>query len=89
MIHVVRAKDWIRLTLTGLFVAGSVWAVRAASQTKVSGRGALLRPRRVVFVQTLAGGRLEALPVHAGDVVRKRRFAGANGTSRTSQAHSG
>jgi HlyD family secretion protein len=72
MLHVVRAKDWIPLlTLTGLLLAGSIWAVEGSVPTKVAGRGALLRPRRVVSIQTLAGGRLEALSLHAGDIVRK------------------
>jgi NHLM bacteriocin system secretion protein len=77
LMHVVRAKDWIPLlALTGLLAVGGVWAVAGSVPTKVFGRGVLLRPRRIVSVQALGGGRLEALLVHTGDAVRKGDLLG-------------
>jgi HlyD family secretion protein len=77
LMRVVRAKDWIPLTvLTGLFAMGGVWTVLGNVPTKVFGRGVLLRPRRVVSVQALGGGRLEALNVRPGDAVKKGDLLG-------------
>jgi HlyD family secretion protein len=72
LLRVVRARDWIPLVaLAGLLALGGVWTLLGSVPTKVAGRGVLLRPRRVVPVQALGGGRLEALSVRAGDLVQK------------------
>jgi HlyD family secretion protein len=44
--------------------------------TTVNGRGVLVRPRRIVSVQALGGGRLETLEVRVGDLVRKGAVLG-------------
>ena len=70
LMHVVGAKDWIPLLAVAVLLAiGGGWAVLGNVPTKVSGRGVLLQPRRVVAVQSLASGRLEALNVRPGDLV--------------------
>jgi HlyD family secretion protein len=72
LMRVVSAKDWIPLVVIGgLFIVFAVWCVFGNLPTAVTGRGVLLRPRRMVPVQALGGGRLEALNVHAGDNIKK------------------
>src|SRR5262245_4687611 len=72
LMRVVRPKDWIPLaTLSGLLAVGCVWAAVGSVPTKVAGRGVLLRPRRVVSIQALGGGRLDAFNVRPGELVKK------------------
>ena len=69
--RVVSANDWLPLAaIAALFVAFSVWCVFGSVPSAVTGRGVLLRPRRVVGVQALGGGRLVSLAVHIGDQVQ-------------------
>ena len=71
LMRVVGAKDWIPLAvIAGLFVAFSAWCAFGSLPTTVTGRGVLLRPRRVVAVEALGGGRLVSLTVHTGDEVQ-------------------
>ena len=71
LMRVVGAKDWIPLAvLAGLFVAFLIWCIFGSLPTAVTGRGVLLRPRRVVPVQVLGGGRLESLNARVGDTIR-------------------
>src|SRR5438552_46394 len=77
LVPVVGAKDWIPLlVIGGLFVVGGAWTVMGRLPNNVSGKGVLLRPRRIVQVQSLSGGRLDSLSVHAGDVVAKGDLLG-------------
>lgn len=69
--RVVSPKDWLPLAaLAGLFFAFSLWCVFGSVPSAVTGRGVLLRPRRVIGVQALGGGRLMSLAVHIGDDVK-------------------
>jgi HlyD family secretion protein len=54
----------------GLFVVFAAWCVLGNLPTAVTGRGVLVRPRRVVPVQALVGGRVESINVRVGDSVQ-------------------
>jgi HlyD family secretion protein len=82
LIPAVRRKDWLSLTVTGVLIAlGSAWCVAGTVPTVVSGRGVLLRPRRIVQAQTAVSGRLSELivqqgdDVHAGDLIARLDFS--------------
>jgi HlyD family secretion protein len=71
LMRVVAARDWVPLAvIAGLFVAFFVWCIFGSLPTAVTGRGVLLRPRRVVPVQALGGGRLESLSARVGETIR-------------------
>ena len=77
LMRVVRARDWLPLlVIAGLLAMGGLWAVVGSVPTKVSGRGVLVRPRRIASVQALGGGRLDALYVRPGDTVKKGDLLG-------------
>ena len=77
LMHVVSAKDWIPIvTLIGLLGAGAAWSVWGSIPTLVNGRGVLLRPSRIVQIQTLGGGRLESFHARIGDTVREGDLLG-------------
>jgi HlyD family secretion protein len=77
LMHVVSAKDWIPIvTLIGLFGVGVAWSVWGSVPTLVNGRGVLLRPSRIVQIQTLGGGRLESFHARIGDTVREGDLLG-------------
>jgi HlyD family secretion protein len=77
LMPVVSAKDWIPLlVIGGLFAVGGVWAAIGRLPNNVMGKGVLLRPHRIVPVQSLSGGRLDSLAVHAGQIVAKGDLLG-------------
>ena len=59
-----------------LFGLGLFWAFTGSVPTVVSGRGVLLKPRRVVRVQAVGAGRLLGLTVRASDEVQKGQIVG-------------
>ena len=72
LMPVVSAKDWIPLlAIGGLFAIGGVWSATGRLPNNVIGKGVLLRPHRIVQVQSLGGGRLDSLVVRAGAMVAK------------------
>ncbi len=72
LMRVVRPNDWIPLaTIAGLLAMGCVWAAIGSIPSKVAGRGVLLRPHRVVSIQSLSGGRLDTLNVRPGGIIKK------------------
>src|SRR6185436_13831122 len=71
VIEIVSPKDWLPLVVFGvLIVLAIVWGVAGRVPTTVSGRGILIHPSRVVDLQALGAGRLEAVKIRAGDVIR-------------------
>ena len=71
IIKIVSPKDWLPLAvLGGLVLLALAWSIAGEVPTTVSGRGVLLHPRRVQDIQTLVSGRLTALSIKTGDVVR-------------------
>jgi HlyD family secretion protein len=77
LVPAVHRRDWMPVLVTGvLFALALFWAFAGSVPTVVSGRGVLLKPRRVVRVQALSAGRLLALTVRAGDAVQKGQVIG-------------
>jgi HlyD family secretion protein len=77
LVPAVQRRDWMPVLVTGvLFALGLFWAFAGSVPTVVAGRGVLLKPRRVVRVQALGGGRLVALSIRAGELVEKGQIIG-------------
>ena len=71
VMQVVNPKHWVALATFGVLVITTlVWAGMGRLPTTVTGRGVLVRPRKVVDLQTPASGRLKTLSVRVGDTVR-------------------
>jgi len=72
LVQIVGPKDWLLLfSLSLLFVMAISWSTWGRLPTTVTGRGVLIRPRKVVGFQSPASGRLVALNVRVGDAVKK------------------
>ena len=77
LVPAVRRRDWLPVLVTGvLLLLAVLWSVAGSVPTVVSGRGLLLRPRRVVQVQALAGGRLLNVYVRGGDEIHSGQLVG-------------
>ena len=72
LIRIVSPKDWLLLgTLLSMVVMLLVWCIWGRLPTTVSGQGVIIRPRRIVEIQSQAAGRLVTFSLRAGDTVRK------------------
>jgi HlyD family secretion protein len=72
LMPVAGAKDWLLIVVAGVLLALlGVWCVTGRVPTIASGRGVILRPRRVAQAQAGAAGRLISLRVSAGDHVQE------------------
>lgn len=72
LIKVTNPKRWFSLFALGSLVAvGSAWSVLGRIPIVVTGRGVLIYPSKVVTVQASNSGRIQALNVQVGDVVKK------------------
>jgi HlyD family secretion protein len=77
LMQVVSPKNWLAVvTFAGLLGAALTWAILGHLPTLVTGYGVLMRPRQVVDIQVPASGRLDALAVHTGDVVKQGEVLG-------------
>lgn len=77
LMTVVTAKDWIPLVAIGmLMTAGVAWSLSGSLPSTVTGRGVLVRPRRIVNVETVSGGRLAWFRARSGDAVREGEVIG-------------
>jgi len=71
LLRVVRPRHWLALVAFGILVSGALlWGIFGRLPTTATGRGVLIRPRKVVDVQAPASGRLATLSVRVGDVIR-------------------
>jgi HlyD family secretion protein len=72
LMHVVSSADWIPIiALVVLLGSGVAWSLLGSIPTMVNGRGVLVRPRRIVPIQALGGGRLQSFHVRVGDTVQE------------------
>lgn len=72
IMQVVSFQRWIPLAAFGtLITAGVAWSVVGRIPVTVEGQGMLVYPRQVVPFQSAGAGRLQALKVKVGDVVKK------------------
>ena len=71
LLQLVRPRDWIALVvLAVLVVSGVVWSLVATVPVTVGGRGAVVRPQRVVAVQASGDARVLGWLVVAGQEVQ-------------------
>ena len=77
LMTVVTAKDWIPLLAIGMLLAtGVAWSLLGSVPSTVTGRGVLVRPRHMVDIETVSGGRLAWFRAHAGDAIREGEVIG-------------
>ncbi len=77
LMSVVTAKDWIPLLAIGMLIAtGIAWSVLGSVPSTVTGRGVLVRPRHMVGIETVSGGRLAWFRARAGDAIREGEVIG-------------
>jgi HlyD family secretion protein len=77
LMSVVTAKDWIPLLAIGMLIAtGVAWSLLGNVPSTVIGRGVLVRPRHMVGIETVSGGRLAWFRAHAGDAIREGEVIG-------------
>ncbi len=70
--QVVGPRSWLPLAaLSGLTLVAIVWSVVGRLPITVVGQGVLIRPQKIVVVQTLGSGQLLTIDVKAGDSVKK------------------
>ena len=72
LLHVVDRKNWVPLLSVAMLTASLLaWAIFGWIPINVEGRGILIRPRRIVEIQSPGEGRLVSLRVEIDDVVHK------------------
>ena len=72
LIRIVAPKDWLLLGTTLLMGAMVVaWCIWGRLPTTVNGQGVIIRPRRIVEVQSQAAGRLVTFSLRVGDEVHR------------------
>ncbi len=72
LLHVVDRKNWVPLLSVAMLSASLLaWAIFGWIPINVEGRGILIRPRRIVEIQSPGEGRLVSLRVEIDDVVHK------------------
>jgi len=77
LMSVVTARDWIPLLAIGmLMAAGVAWSLMGSVPITVTARGVLVRPRHMVGIETVSGGRLTWFHAHAGDAIREGELIG-------------
>jgi HlyD family secretion protein len=77
LMSVVTASDWIPLLAIGMLIAtGVAWSLQGSVPSTVTGRGVLVRPRHMVGIETVRGGRLAWFRAHAGDAIRQGEVIG-------------
>ena len=77
LMSVVTAKDWIPLVAIGMLIAtGVAWSMLGSVPSTVTGRGVLVRPRHMVSIETVSGGRLAWFRVRAGEDIRAGEVIG-------------
>jgi HlyD family secretion protein len=72
LMQVVSPKAWLPLaSLAALVVVAIVWSIVGRIPISVSGQGVLIRPRKVIQLQSPTDGQLTTLNVKVGDFVKK------------------
>jgi len=78
LIQIVSPADWV---LLGTFLALAAvlfgWSIWGQLPTNVSGQGMIVRPRKIVELQSQASGKLVSLAVRVGDEVKAGSVIGS------------
>ena len=77
LIRIVSPKDWFLLAILLTLGAVSIaWCIWGQLPTTVSGRGIIIRPNKIVEIQSQAAGRLADFNLQVGDQVKKGDLIG-------------
>ena len=77
LIQIVAPKDWLMAgTLLALMLAVLGWCIWGRLPVTVTGNGVIVRPRKIVEIQSAAAGRLARFGLQAGDEVRPGEILG-------------
>src|SRR5262245_7235532 len=77
LMRVVNPRGWLALTtFAALVIVALVWSVLGRLPSTVMGRGVLVYLRKVVDIEAPAAGRLSAISVQGGDMVKEGRVLG-------------
>ncbi len=77
LVQIISPKDWLLLgavLLMSLLVTG--WCIWGRLPTTVSGQGVILRPRRIMDIQSQAAGKLVNFNIRVGDELQKGSILG-------------
>jgi HlyD family secretion protein len=77
LMKVIDRRDWLPLSTLGVFVAGGLlWSIVGKIPVNLTSEGILLRPGRVVELQSPIQGQLAELKVQVGDCIEKKDVIG-------------
>ena len=77
LIQIVTPKDWLLLgTFLTLGVILLAWCIWGKVPTTVDGQGMIVRPRKVVELQSQSGGKLVNFSLHVGDEIKPGEVLG-------------
>ncbi len=72
LMQVVGPRSWLPLAaLGGLTCVAIVWSIVGRLPMTVVGQGVLIRPQKIVVVQTLGAGQILTVNIQTGDAVKK------------------
>ena len=72
LIQIVSPHDWLLLgTMLAMMMLVVAWCIWGQLPTTVTGQGVIVRPRKIVEIQSPAAGRLVNFSLQVGDTVRQ------------------
>jgi len=72
LIQIVSPNDWLLLgTTLGIMIFVVAWCIWGQLPTTVTGQGVIVRPRKIIEIQSPAAGRLVNFNLQVGDTVRQ------------------
>lgn len=72
LIQIVSPNDWLLLgTMLAMMIVVVAWCIWGKLPTTVTGQGVIVRPRKIVEIQSPAAGRLVNFSLQVGDTVRQ------------------
>jgi HlyD family secretion protein len=77
LIQIVSPNDWLLLgTMLAMMIFVLAWCIWGQLPTTVTGQGVIVRPRKIVEIQSPAAGRLVDFSLQVGDMVRQADVLG-------------
>jgi HlyD family secretion protein len=77
LIQIVSPRDWLLLgTMLAVMVFVVAWCMWGRLPTTLTGQGVIVRPRKIVEIQSSATGKLVSFNLRVGDEVRKGETLG-------------
>ena len=77
LIRIVSPKDWLLIgSMLGLMALVIGWCIWGKLPTTVTGQGFIVRPRKIIGIQSRAAGKLVSFSLRVGDEVRQGEVLG-------------